>query len=299
MSLRVIAVGIGNRGKMWTQACLDGGTADVVAAVDPSRAARKAFAELWPEIALFADMTAALGAVACDAVILVTPPNGHLAQAREIFGRGLPLLAEKLLTLDLAEAAEIVRLAEAACVPLSISINFRFLPVTLAYRDIVASGNFGTPGFGHFTYILNRDGWLPRLNKYPLAMWHPRMLEQTIHHFDLMRHCYQREAESIVCRTWNPCWSMYGHDSNVHALLRFEGGLEVNYFGAWTSGWNEAEFRWRTDCSRGVVIQKELYSDLFTAGVDDPALTPVPLAPAHAFIDDSAALLAEFIAAVR
>jgi len=299
MSFRVIIVGIGNRGKMWTEACIDGGDARVVAAVDPSAAARAAFAERWPDIPLYADMIEALDATACDAVILVTPPDGHLAQTRELFSRFLPLLAEKPLTLDLAEAAEIVRLGQAAHVPLSISVNFRFLPVTQAYRDIVTSGRLGEPGFGHFTYIRNRDGWLPRLNKYPLTMWHPMMLEQTIHHFDLMRHCYAREVESIVCRSWNPSWSMYAHDSNIHALLRFQGGLEVNYLGTWTSGSNVMEFQWRTDCSRGIVVQKELFSELFTAGIDDTALTSVPIAEARAFIDDSATLLRDFIASVR
>ena len=47
-----------------------------------------------------------------------------------------------------------------------------------------------------------------------------------------------------------------------------------------------------------MIIQKELYSDLFTARMADTDLTPVELAPARAFIDDSAALLRGFIHAV-
>ena len=299
MSFSVVIVGIGNRGRMWAETCTHSGAAQVVAAVDPSDTARADFAQRWPEIPLFPDMTMALNATRCDAVILVTPPDLHLAQAREIFGRGLPILAEKPLTLDLAEATEIVALGERSGLALSISVNFRFLPVTAAYKALVAGKTMGEPGFGHFSYIRNRDGWEPRLNKYPLTMWHPMMLEQSIHHLDLMRHVYAREVETITCRTWNPGWSMYAHDSNVHALLRFVGGMEANYFGTWTSGWNQAEFRWRTDCSAGVIIQKELYSDLFTARMADTELTPVALPPARAFIDDSEALLRDFIRAVK
>ena len=61
-------------------------------------------------------MAEALAATTSDAVLLVTPPDGHLGQARQIFAAGLPLLAEKPLTLDLAEAVQIVHLAaQAGC----------------------------------------------------------------------------------------------------------------------------------------------------------------------------------------
>ncbi len=86
------------------------------------------------------------------------------------------------------------------------------------------------------------------MNKYPLTMRHPMMLEQSIHHLDLIRYCYGREVEAVACRTWNPPWSVYAHDANVSCLLTLEGGLEVNYFGTWTGGWNELKFEWRTDC---------------------------------------------------
>ena len=33
--------------------------------------------------------------------------------------------------------------------------------------------------------------------------------EQSIHHFDLMRYCYQAEVRSVQATTWNPPWSLY------------------------------------------------------------------------------------------
>ena len=244
----------------------------------------------------FPDLDTALAATASDAVLLVTPPDGHLAQARRIFAAGLPLLAEKPLTLDLAEAVEIVRLAEQAKLPLMVGLNFRYLPVSRKIRELVTTEALGRPGFGQFTYLRNRDGRAPRLNKYPLTMRHPMMLEQSIHHLDLIRFCYGREVEQVLCRTWNPPWSMYAHDSNVSCLLTLEGGLEVNYLGTWTGGWNEMEFQWRTDCADGVIVQRQLFEDLAVARTGDPALTPVALRPCRAFYDDTAALLGAFLA---
>jgi predicted dehydrogenase len=272
--------------------------ADVVHSglVDTNPAVLAEFAASRPGVPGFTNLEEALAATESDAVLLVTPPNGHLAQARTIFGAGLPLLAEKPLALDLEEAVTAVKLAEAAQLSLMICLNFRYLPVSRKVRELVANGALGTPGFGLFAYLRNRDGRAPHLNKYPLVMEHPMMLEQSIHHLDLIRHCYGREVESVLCRTWNPPWSMYAHDSNVNCLLTLEGGMEVNYIGTWTGGWNELQFQWRTDCSDGVIVQRQLFEDLATAKMGDSALTPVELPPFQAFFDDTEMLLGRFVA---
>ena len=125
------------------------------------------------------------------------------------------------------------------------------------------------------------------------------MLEQSIHHLDLIRYCYDREVVQVMCRTWNPPWSMYAHDSNVHCLLTLEGGMEVNYLGTWTGGWDELQFEWRTDCADGVIMQRQLFADLAIAHTKDTILTPVDLPPFAAFYDDTDALLSAFIGHVR
>ncbi len=299
MGFRILLVGLGNRGRMWSSIVggVEGVALSGVVEVNPATLA--AYGAEHPDVPRFSDLAEALAGTASDAVLLVTPPDGHLAQAQQVFAAGLPLLAEKPLTLDLAEAVQIVDLAAQAQLPLMVGLNFRYLPVSQKMRELVTSAALGAPGFGQFTYQRNRDGRQPRLNKYPLTMRHPMMLEQSIHHLDLIRYCYGREVESVLCCTWNPPWSMYAHDSNVSCLLRLAGGLEVNYLGTWTGGWNELRFEWRTDCTDGVIIQRELFADLAVARTVDKTLTPVELAPCEPFYDDSAALLRAFVAHVR
>lgn len=299
MTVRIVQAGLGNRGGQWAEIVAHQGEGAIVAVVDtdPARIAR--FGERWPGIPAFGDLAAALRAVEADAVLLTTPPDGHLDQARLVFAAGLPLLCEKPLATDLAEAAEIVRLGEAARLPLTIGLNFRYLPVSQAIRDLVAKEAFGPPGHGQFIYLRNRDGYRPGLNRYPLTMRHPMMLEQSIHHLDLIRFAYGREVEAVSCRTWNPPWSQYAHDANVSCLLTLEGGLEVTYVGTWSGGWNGMRFEWRTDGPDGVIVQRELHSDLATARTGDPELTPYPLPEMRPFFDDTAALLGAFIAALR
>jgi myo-inositol 2-dehydrogenase / D-chiro-inositol 1-dehydrogenase len=296
--LRFLLVGLGNRGGMWADILSKHAVARLSGAVDPDPAKRAAFSLKHPSVKVHPDLSGALDAGGHEAVLLVTPPDGHLAQTRLIAKAGLPLLAEKPLAETLEDAADIIRIMEQARLPLSVGLNFRYLPVSRAIRDLIAENRFGTPGFAQFSYQRNRDGKLPHLNKYPLTMRDPMMLEQSIHHLDLMRFAYQREAHSVVCRTFNPPWSMYAHDANVSCLIQFEGGLEANYQGTWSGGWNALQFEWRTDCQDGVIIQRELFSNLQTARTGDATLTPVVLPEAVAFVDDSRALLEAFIAAV-
>lgn len=293
--LRLLQIGLGARGRMWTEIVTSSDGVELAAGVDPSDAARGMFSERNPNIPAFGDLETALAGGQYDAAILVTPPDGRLPDVQRIADAGLALLAEKPLALELEEAIELVGLAERAGVPLMVGLNFRYLPVSQKLRAMIASGELGRLGNGQFVYVRNRDGRRPELNKYPLTMRHPMMLEQTIHHLDLMRFCYGREVEQIVCRTWNPPWSMYAHHSNVSCLLTLEDGVEINYIGTWTSGWNELEFQWRTDCEAGVLVQRELFDTLAVARTGDAQLTPVSLPPCRPFFDDTAALLRSFV----
>jgi predicted dehydrogenase len=297
--MRFILAGLGNRGGQWAAILAAHPGLRIVALVDPDpqRIARQR--DLLPEPPGFAALDAAIAAVEADAVLLATPPEGHLAQCRACFAAGLPVLAEKPLSLDPAEADEIVRLAALHRVPLSVGLNFRYLAVTQAQRALLEEGSLGAPGFAQMTYQRNRDGRAPRLNKYPLTMRHPMMLEQSVHHLDLLRFVYAREVETVSCRSWNPAWSMYAHDSNIACHLTMEGGLEVSYLGTWTGGWDRLEFLWRTDCPEGVILQRALFDDLATARRADAEPTPVPLEPCEPFRDDSRLLLDAFVAALR
>jgi predicted dehydrogenase len=123
--------------------------------------------------------------------------------------------------------------------------------------------------------------------------------EQSIHHFDLMRYVYQSEPREIFARTFNPSWSMYRDDANVSALITFANGVTVNYQGLWQSNWQAPGFQWRTECTRGVVVQNEQFGDLNYALHGDAALTPVELPAYEQWINDAVALLAAFVATLR
>lgn len=299
MTFRVLQLGAGTRGRMWGKVAKMSDDVLTAAIVDPSQASLDLYSAENPETPAFTDLESALSSGQFDAAILVTPPDGHLRQMRRLFDAGLPILAEKPLATTLKDAAAIVEMADAARLPMSVGLNFRYLPVNQTMRQWLTGERLGQVGFGQFNYRTNRNGKRPGINRYPLVMEHPMMLEQTIHHLDLIRFVHGREVETIACREWNPPWSMYAHEANVNCLLGLEGGVEVNYHGTWSGGWNVYNFEWRVDCADGILVQRKLHSDLAYARSVDPELIDIATPDAAPYYDDSVALLAEFISSVR
>src|SRR5262245_16209572 len=122
MAFRILLVGLGNRGRQWADIIRDHADVALAAVADTDPARIAAFDAHQPGVPGFPSLEAALAGTKPDAVLLVTPPVGRLAQARAVFAAGLPLLAEKPLAVDLAEAAAIVRLAEHHGLPLTIGL---------------------------------------------------------------------------------------------------------------------------------------------------------------------------------
>jgi predicted dehydrogenase len=298
-TLRVVLAGLGVRGQHWAEVLTRSPRCEIVAYVDPNPAAVQRTVVQYGARPAFDSLEAALAQCPeAQAVVLANPPIGRETQVRAACERGLPMLIEKPLALDLAEAAHLVSLAEAANVPMMIGLNFRYLGVTQATMALLAEATVGQAAFARFTYERWRDGNRPDLNKYPLTMDQPMLWEQSIHHFDLLRYVYGREPRTVQAQTWNPSWSMYQSDTNVTALFTFEGGLIVNYHGLWQGGWAEPGFEWRTDCTNGVISQRDQFGDLYYARHADAALTPVTLPPHERWITETSGLLAAFVAAV-
>ena len=296
--LSIAVVGLGARARTWLQVIAANPDLRITALCDPSGAARTRAAAQFPGVPVVASVADALAARP-DAVLLCTPPAGRAAQVEAACRAGVAILAEKPLADSLAEAARFVTMAEDAGARLIVGLNFRYLAVTRAKRDLLRSGAVGQAEFGRFLYERWRDGTLPQLNKYPLQMVHPMLWEQSVHHFDLMRFVYGTDARRVMADTFNPSWSHYAGDTNVAALFDFTNGMRLTYQGTWQGGLDRLDFDWRTDCSEGVVAQRSMFGDLQMARREAGALSPVALPTHEPWISDATGLLNSFVATLR
>lgn len=294
--LKVLLAGLGVRGKYWADVINRSGRSEIIAYADPNP---EALSNACQQFGDHPTYTSAEDAIAdrddIDAFVLANPPIGRESQIRAAVEKSIPMLIEKPLALDLNEAAHLVHIAEDADISMMIGLNFRYLGVTQATQRLLANQTVGKPEFARFTYERWRDGTRPNLNKYPLTMKHPMLWEQSIHHFDLMRYVYQTEPTYVQCHTWNPSWSMYDDDTNVSAIFEFENGITVNYQGTWQSNWQNPGFEWRTDCTEGIITQRDQFGELSIAHRDAAELTAIELPPHERWVSDTLGLWDAFL----
>jgi predicted dehydrogenase len=298
---KVLLVGLGTRGRHWARVIAENSGAGLIAGVDPSADAVTTLREKLPalEFPTRTDLIATLEEFQPEVVVLSTPPELHLSQITACAERGIPVLCEKPLALDADTARACVEVAERHGIHLGIGMNFRYLETTRASRECIVGGKLGQVGFGRITYWRYRDGKRPLLNKYPLTMDQPMLLEQSIHHLDLARFIYDSEVVKVWGRTTNPPWSMYRSDATVAAWLEFGNGVELQYFGTWMGTNGKNEFQWRTDGSEGMLFQRDIFAGLefWAHGATNPE--EIPLKPQEDFVDDTRGLLEDFLCAVR
>jgi predicted dehydrogenase len=301
-------VGCGVRGRSWTRAIKDNQNCEVMAFVDINQDNIDRAQKLYNQnsAAEYTDLDSALEESNIDGAILATPPQLHYDQSMAILDKNLHLICEKPLTEDYETSLEIVQYAEEKNLILIVGMQFRYMPVTQGYKILVRNREFGSPNYAQFSYIRTRDPMNYRgmvLNQYCNDMTHTFLLEQAIHHLDLIRYVYDSDFEWVQVYEWNPTeWihNPYKQDPNVSALLRLKNGVHVNYMGTWISGnvgMNTGiDFRWRTDCSDGVIIQSDLFGEggIYVASYEDEKLTQIDTGPVIPFATDTDRLLVEF-----
>lgn len=114
----------------------------LAAIVDPNQAIAEAAA------GTYGVKTATFDAVLADpfieAVSLASPAGLHFAQAKAALEAGKHVFVEKPVALDIAEARELVRLAEKQGRMLMVGHLLQYHPVYVRLREMASAGEFGT-----------------------------------------------------------------------------------------------------------------------------------------------------------
>jgi predicted dehydrogenase len=91
----------------------------------------------------FPDHETLADAEACDAVIVCTPPSSHHRITRAFLERGVPVMCEKPLSVDLHSARDMVELAREKNVILTMASKFRYVDDVVRAKSILSSGILG------------------------------------------------------------------------------------------------------------------------------------------------------------
>lgn len=175
--LKVAVIGTGGWGKQHARVWSQRPDVDFVAVVgrNQERAERRA-AEFG--VRAYTDIGAMLDREQPDFVSLSLPNQGHFAPTLQVIQAGVPLLVEKPLVFDLAEADTLLAEADSRGLFFAINFNHRYAkPVRLAY-DAIQAGRLGEIIFA--TWRFGGDGG----GDHP----HGNLIETQCHGFDMLEH---------------------------------------------------------------------------------------------------------------
>jgi predicted dehydrogenase len=134
-------VGAGGIAQAYAQAFNESECCDLVAIADVRHESAAALAEIvgGKPYLDYKD----LAGLELDAVIVATPPATHPEIACYFMDRGTPVLCEKPLTTNVADAETMIASAEKAGVQFTMASKFRYSDDVIAAKGILASGTLG------------------------------------------------------------------------------------------------------------------------------------------------------------
>ena len=298
--LRGMVVGAGDLGPHWGFELHDSADVEFAAWVDlvPERAARAA-AELGAgTLAIGDDVGTMLDAVRPDFLVNVSPPGAHHAVTTAALERGVHVLSEKPMAATLAQAVDMIAVADRTERLLMVSQNRRYYPGLIAFRDTVAQlGPLSNLTCQFF--IAHRDGAAEFLFGFP----EPLLLDMAIHLFDGARAITGADPVSVYCESSNPPWSWYAGDAAADAIFTMTGGLRFTFTGNWAGDGFRTSWTgtWRATGERGSAIWEDEGAPLVSParGERVEAVAPAELDRGPERFPGLEFSLAEFVDALR
>jgi predicted dehydrogenase len=119
------------------------GNASIVAACDSEPLMARQMAERFDVPACFTNVEEMLASVRPDVVHITTPPQSHLEIGKKCMEAGASVYIEKPFTLNTADTAELIALADRTGVKLTAGHNAQFSQVMVKMRRLVGDGYLG------------------------------------------------------------------------------------------------------------------------------------------------------------
>jgi len=187
LPLRGAIAGCGYFGRIQLEAWARIPEVRIVAAADPDLERARQAAP-----AAYADAAEMLERERPDFLDIATRPDSHLELVSLAAAHRIPVICQKPMARDWAEALRMVEVAEAAGIRLMIHENWRFQPWYREAARRIARGDIGRP-LGYWFHVRQRDGLGPApYPRQPYFVEMPRLLiyETLVHQIDTARFLF-------------------------------------------------------------------------------------------------------------
>ena len=143
-ALRVLVIGMGQRGRIARHIADAPTPAELVGAVDTTEVGRARAASVFgPELPVFASTDEALEATRPDAAIVTTPDDTHFAVASRLLEAGVAVYLEKPMAITLEDCDRLLEFAARTETPLYVGHNMRHGSVVKQMKQLIDAGEIG------------------------------------------------------------------------------------------------------------------------------------------------------------
>ncbi len=272
MSLPLILVGAGGMGRAWLKAIQEEPGAEVAGIVDldPAAARRLAAEAGIPSIPVGEDAVDLAQKTGAQAVVNVTIPEAHHPVTTAALFAGLPVLGEKPVAANLAQALSLAAAAEVAGELFMVSQSRRYNRHLETFAT--QAKGLGAPGI-----LVTEFFKAPRFGGFREEMPHPLLVDMAIHPFDTARYLLEADPVSVYCEEFNPGWSWYDGAAAASAIFEMDAGVRFVYTGSWCSPGRETSWngQWRLSAQKGSLFWDGEHSPLLEDdGVQAGAVQP-------------------------
>ncbi|GEM47024.1 Gfo/Idh/MocA family protein [Deinococcus cellulosilyticus] len=258
---KTIIAGCGSMAHTWVEYARQRQDTTIVALVDLyPQTAEKMKEKFQLACPIFTTLEDALQQVDANLVFDITIPDAHKDIALAAFAAGCDVLGEKPMASSLEDARIMMEAAQKAGRTYAIMQNRRYLKPIRAFRDIVHSGQIGTPGFATASFFIGAH-----FGGFRDLMDSPLILDMAIHTFDQARFILQADPVSVYCHEFNPKGSWYQGNAAAVCIFEMSDGSVFTYNGSWCAEGVQTswEAQWRVMGSLGTAIWdgEQLYAE--------------------------------------
>lgn len=154
--IKCAVIGVGNMGKNHARVYSEVSTAELVSLADTNTAVVNELAQRL-NLKGYTDYREMLDTERPVVVSVCVPTTLHYEVAKECLGRGINVLLEKPITMDLKTAEDLMRIAEAKGVKLMVGHIERFNPAVTKVKEMISKGQIGNT----INIIARRVGGFP------------------------------------------------------------------------------------------------------------------------------------------
>ncbi len=196
---------------------------ELVAVCDRDAGRARDTAERYAVDAWYTDAEEMFARAELDFVDIVTTPPSHRALVEAAARRGLPVICQKPMAIEMDDARAMVAACGAADVQFMVHENFRWQPTARAVRRYLDTGTVGRPFFGRLSWRTAHDVFA----KQPYLAEEPRLIlaDVGVHMLDLARF-YFGEPRALTCQALRVRPDIKGEDVAT-VLLEYDGATCV------------------------------------------------------------------------